>query len=194
MNDEQSQQKIAGLEQTVQALTQRVWRLEQAVTESRSTRAVQRLPGRLRLRSGPADSGADAGRDRPGARAGDAAVAPAATAAEAAVRLGQARRAALRGPHAGLGRRRRHGARDRAALRDGREPRLDRRPGCVWASARPARSPCSAPRSARPALVALGRDPVRRRRRDRRALRKSCGPPRRSTTWWRPRPPRRSPG
>ena len=33
MNDEQSQQKIAGLEQTVQALTQRVWRLEQAVTE-----------------------------------------------------------------------------------------------------------------------------------------------------------------
>src|SRR6185369_5026537 len=33
MNDGQSQQRITGLEQTVQSLTQRVYRLEQAVTE-----------------------------------------------------------------------------------------------------------------------------------------------------------------
>src|SRR6476646_1945478 len=45
MNDEQSQQRITGLEQTVQSLTQRVYRLEQAVTEL-SVDALRATPPR----------------------------------------------------------------------------------------------------------------------------------------------------
>ena len=45
MNDEQSQQRITGLEQTVQSLTQRVYRLEQAVTEL-SVDALRETPRR----------------------------------------------------------------------------------------------------------------------------------------------------
>src|SRR5689334_1213616 len=45
MNDEQSQQRITGLEQTVQSLTQRVYRLEQAVTEL-SVDALRETPPR----------------------------------------------------------------------------------------------------------------------------------------------------
>ena len=53
MNDEQSQQKITGLEQTVRALTQRVWRLEQAVTEL-SVDALRATPPRPTATPAPA--------------------------------------------------------------------------------------------------------------------------------------------
>ena len=52
MNDEQSQQRITGLEQTVQSLTQRVYRLEQAVTELSVDALRETPPRRARLWDG----------------------------------------------------------------------------------------------------------------------------------------------
>ena len=185
MSDSGHTDDIRALHREVRILNQRVEDLEGLVAmltgaespaEQAPAAAAPPPPARAPEPQPPcaARAAAAAGIDA-GAGARAAAQDAAGTAAAAPDRLGQGGRAGVHRAHTGLGRRRGDGARHRAAVRDGRQPRLgdardEGRPGADRV-ARPARGR----RRARPPRVARRRDPRCRGSGHRRAVRDAVG-------------------
>ena len=177
-DDDITRAEVVALSAQVGSLTQRVYQLEQTIESLKvapaaptpapqpSTYVVPRRQPAAPAPVAPSRVGAAA---RPSAPAGRAA-----TAARAR-QLVEAGGAGLRRAHPGLGRRHRHRPRHRSAVRAGRQPRVGH-PRDAGGSGRPRLAGAAGCRlRPRPARLARRRDPVRRRRRHRRALRNAVG-------------------